>query len=305
MFLVNVKRILRTGFINFWRNGYVSLASVLIMVVTLFVIAAIILTSALLNSSLTAIKDKVDVNVYFVTDADENDVLTLKKSLEALPEVATVEYISREQALENFKTRHQDDELTLQALDELSDNPLGAVLNVRAKQTSQYESIAKFLEQKNSSDNSIIDKVNYYQNKNAIDKLTAMIDSGKQMGMFLTLVFVFISILITFNTIRLAIYISREEISVMKLVGASNMYVRGPFVVGGIMYGVFSAIMTLILLYPITYWLGPSTLTFFGGINVFAYYIANFGQIFLILVGSGIFIGAVSSYLAVRKYLSA
>ena len=131
-----------------------------------------------------------------------------------------------------------------------------------------------------------------------------MIDSGKRMGAFLTLVFVIISILITFNTIRLAIYISREEISIMKLVGASNMYIRGPFVVGGIMYGIFSAIVTLIILYPITYWLGPVTDAFFGGINVFSYYIAHFGEIFLILISAGIFIGAVSSYMAVRKYLA-
>lgn len=305
MFFVNVKRILRTGFVNFWRQGYVSLASVMVMIVTLFVISSIILSSALLSSSLELIKNKVDINVYFVTTAPEEDILLLKKSLEALPEVASIEYTSKATALENFKKRHEGDELTLQALQELNENPLGAVLNIRAKQTSQYETIAKFLESKNTSPaESIIDKVNYYQNKTAIDKLSVMIDSGQRMGAFLTLMFVIISILITFNTIRLAIYISREEISIMKLVGASNMYIRGPFVVGGIMYGIFSAVVTLIVLYPITYWLGPATEAFFGGINIFSYYIAHFAEIFFILFGAGIFIGAVSSYLAVRKYLS-
>lgn len=305
MIWTKIKRILRSGFVNFWRNGYVSLASVLVMIVTLFVISSIIFTSALLSSVLVTIKDKVDVNVYFVNEAPEEEILALKKQLEGLPEVAQVEYISRVEALATFKERHQNDEVTLQALDELGDNPLGAVLNIRAKETSQYESIATFLQNQQGVDGEpLIDKVTYYQNKEAIDALSRMIESAKKLGAVITIIFVLISILITFNTIRLAIYISREEISVMKLVGASNMHIRGPFVVGGILYGVLSALITLILLYPMTYWFGPYTERLFAGISVFGYYTANFGQMFMILFAAGIAIGAISSYLAVRKYLA-
>jgi cell division transport system permease protein len=89
----------------------------------------------------------------------------------------------------------------------------------------------------------------------------------------------------------------------MQLVGASNAYIRGPFVVEGILYGIVSAIITLILFYPLTYWLGPITQNFFGSMNLFTYYISNFGQISLLIVGAGIALGAVSSYLAVKKYL--
>lgn len=307
MLWLNIKRVFRSGFINFWRNGFVSLASVLVMVITLFVIGSIIFTSALLTSSLNQIKSKVDINVYLTTTAQEDDILALKKNLQSLPEVQSVEYITRDQALSNFKKRHENDELTLQALDELGDNPLGAILNIRAKETTQYENIATYLQGKNilSHDGVVfVDKVNYTQNKVAIQKLSNIIAAGQKLGLALSLVLSVISILITFNTIRLAIYISREEISVMKLVGASNKYIRGPFVIIGIMYGVVAGIITLLLFYPTTYWLGRATENFFTGINVFNYYISHFPQIFLIIIASGIVIGAVSSFLAVKKYLN-
>ena len=307
MFWINIKRVFRTSFVSFWRNGFVSLASVLVMVITLFVIGLLIFTGALLSASLLQLKDKVDVNVYFVTGAPEESILALKRSVEALPEVASVEYISRDEALAAFRGRHENDQLTLQALDELGNNPLGAALNIKAKETSQYETIADFLKNQNSlspSGTPIIDKVNYYQNKNAIDQLTRIIAASQKLGLAVAILFGIISILITFNTIRLAIYTAREEVSVMRLVGASSMYIRGPFVVSGLMYGLIAAIITLILFYPLVVWLGPVTADFFGGINLGSYYFHNFIQMFLIIVGSGMSLGALSSYLAVRKYLT-
>src|SRR3989338_10512319 len=113
MFWTKIKRVLRWSFASFWRNGFVSLAAVAVMTVTLFIIGSLIFTGTLLRTSINALKDKVDVNVYFVTSAPEEEIFHLKKSLEALPEVVKVEYVSREQALVDFKTRHQDDQLTL------------------------------------------------------------------------------------------------------------------------------------------------------------------------------------------------
>lgn len=306
MFFTKIKRILRGGFVSFWRNGYVSLAAVLVMTVTLSVITLIIFVGALLNSTLGSIKDKVDVNVYFVKTADEPRILTLKKSLESLPQVTKVEYVSRDQALQDFKTTHQNDQLTLSALDELNDNPLGASFNIRASDPSQYQSIVNFLKDISVSDQSgtnIIDRINYEQNKRAIDALSRIIEASKKLGTIVVIFFVIVSILITFNTIRLAIYIFRDEISVMRLVGASEMYIRGPFVTVGLMYGFVSGIVTLIILYPFAYWVGPITLNLGTGLNLFQYYLANFGPLFVVVVGSGLVLGAVSSYLAVKKYL--
>lgn len=304
---ISIKRIARSGFFSFWRNGFVSISSVLVMIITLSVITITIFSSAVLNASLQEIKNKVDINVYFVRTAVEEDIFALQKSLEALPEVKTpVEYVSREDALAVFRLKHQDDQFTLQALDELGENPLGASLNIRAKEPSQYEGIAEFLKSKSSlskDGTSIIDKVNYYQNKTAIDTLTKMIDSANRLGFILTLFLIGVSILITYNTIRLAIFMSKDEISVMRLVGASMMYIRGPFVVSGAIYGVVSGFITLALFFPITLWLGNATEEFFVGLNVFSYYIENFAQIFLIVIFSGAAIGAISSFLAVRKHL--
>jgi cell division transport system permease protein len=302
MLMLNLRRIFRTGFVQFWRNGVVSLSAVLVMVITLFVIAGVIFSSAMLKQTLESIKDKVDINVYFVTSASESEVLVAKEKIEKLSEVDFVAYISRDVALENFKEEHKDDRQTMDALSELDENPLGASLSIKAKEPSQYEEVANFLEQ-NYPTGSIVEKVNYFQNKQAIDVLTQIIDAGEKLGAIITVAFIIISILITLNTIRLAMFISRDEINVMKLVGASSNYIAGPFLVTGAVYGLVSAIITLIILWPVTFWLGPMTEKFFIETNVFQYYIASFGQIFLILIFAGIFIGSISSYLAIKRYL--
>ncbi|MEK7614522.1 MAG: permease-like cell division protein FtsX [Patescibacteria group bacterium] len=306
MLWTDIKRIVRSGTVNFSRATVVSLSSVFIFTITLFVIGSLILLNAVLGYSLEQIKEKVDVNVYFTTNAPEETVLAIQASLQKLPEVALAEYTSRDQALQNFKKRHEGDYLIAQSLEELGDNPLGASLNVRAKDPSQYESIVSFLEGGSAlvkSNASYIDKINYYQNKEVIDRLNKIIAGTKKVGFAVTLALVIISILITFNTIRLAIYISREEIGIMRLVGAGNHYIRGPFLIEGVLYGVISAVITMLIFWPVTAWLGKTTTMFFGGINLFDYYTSYFFQLFFILLLSGVFLGAVASFLAVRKYL--
>lgn len=300
------KRVIKAGFVSFWRNSFVSLASILVMTVTLFVIGSLLFLGATLDASLEQLERKVDVNVYFVTDAGEPDIIDLKERIEALPEVASVEYVSREAALERFRARHENDQLTLQALDELEENPLGASLNIRAVETSQYEGIAKFLQTEEAlgAETSIIDSVNYFQNKAAIDKLGSIMKAAENFGFALTVTLIVATVIITFNTIRLAIYSAREEIAVMRLVGASNMYIRGPFMFEGVMYGFIAGVITLLIFYPLTWWLGPATESFFGDINIFRYYIGEFLYMFGVIVGGGITLGVISSYLAVRKYLN-
>ncbi|MDB5238579.1 MAG: Cell division protein FtsX [Candidatus Kaiserbacteria bacterium] len=307
-FWVTSKRVARYGLAGFVRNGFVSLAAVLIMTITLFVVSGLMIAGAALSSTLTQLTNTVDVTVYFTTDATQDQINDIQNSLKALPEVASVAYVSREQALADFKTRHQDDQLTMQALDELGSNPLGAALEVRAKQTSQYEAIAQYLTTQQSAGTGsgvAIDKVNFYQNKTAIDRLTNIIDTSRRVGFVVAIILALSSLLISFNTIRLAIYTSRDEIGVMNLVGAGHWYVRGPFMIAGVLYGAVAGIAVLLLLYPITLWLGPGSERFLGTFNVFRYYTTSFPVIFLVIMGSGIALGALSSYLAVRRYLRA
>lgn len=301
----NTKRIIRSGFVGFWRNAFVSIAAIFVMTVALFVVGSTMMIDKLLNISLQNIQDKVDINVYFVVDADEPEIAALRTALSALPDVKEVTYTSREEALAQFSERHQNDETIMQGLEELGDNPLGASLSIRAKETSQYESIAQFLSDQQALEdpqNPVIDQVNFAKNRDAIAKLTHIINAVERSTFIAMVVLVAASILITFNTIRLAIYTTREEISVMRLVGASNAFIRGPFMLQGVMYGVAAGVLALLILYPIVLWLGPETESFFQ-FNLFSYFVQDFVRIFVTLVGAGVVLGMLSSTLAVARYL--
>jgi cell division transport system permease protein len=241
-----------------------------------------------------------------MTTATDSQIQTLQRSVSALPEVATTTYVSREAALAAFQERHKNDRLTMQALEELGTNPLGASLEIRAKETSQYEAIAKYLssqQEGNAELTGAIDKINFYQNQTAIERLTSIIDTSRTIGIALAIFFGIASILISFNTIRLAIYTSRDEIGVMNLVGASHWYVRGPFMIAGVLYGVISGLLVLVVLYPLTAWAGPGSERFLGTFNVFDYYTSAFPLLFVTVMVSGIALGSLSSFLAIRRYL--
>jgi cell division transport system permease protein len=308
---VAFKRIVRSGAINFWRSAFVSLAAIFVMTVALFMIASTMLDNYSLRQALEDLQEKVDINVYFVTTASEGEIASLKTALESLPEVAEVAYTSRDQALQEFRDRHSGDALTIQALDELGENPLGASLSIRAHQTSHYEGVAAFLADRQALEDPqspVIDRVNYARNQVAIDRLGDIIDDTQTTNTIRTSILLLLAIFVSFVTIRLAIHHSREEIGVMRLVGASNAFIRGPFVVTGIMQGLFAGVLVLILLYPalIFYESAFYPFPFFEEVSggmLLGYYVHNFPYFLLVLVGGGIIIGAVSSALAVSRYL--
>jgi cell division transport system permease protein len=304
--LTTGKRIARYGFIGFIRNGFVSLTAILIMTIALFVLSGFMIFGAALSAVLAQLTDKVDVTVYFMPTASSDQVTSMQNSLRALPEVSAVTYQSPDQALSDFRERHKNDQVELQALDVLGENPFGSALEIKAKETSQYETIANYIHTQETNSSNLaaaIHDVNFYENKTAIDRLSNIIQTSREVGIGLAIVLGLATILIVFNTIRLAIYTARDEIGVMNLVGASHWYVRGPFVISGILYGVISALIVLITLYPLTAWLGPGSERFFGTFNVFSYFVATFPLLFLVVMGSGVALGALSSYLAVRRYL--
>jgi len=298
---INLSRITKGGIVKFWRNGWISFATVLVMVVTLFVTGTLLLGNVILTSVLDSLEDKVDVTVYFRSDAPEGEVLAVKDSISKLGEVESVEYISREEALTRFSERHKNNALITQSLQELGDNPLGASLNVRAKDPSQYRTIASFLEANVIS--SILDKVNYRQNELVIERLSSILKTSQRIGVVVSLLLIAIAFLVAFNTIRMAIYTSREEIKIMKLVGASNWYTRGPFLVEGFLHGLFASIIATLVFFPITLWLGPQAQTFFGGPDMYIYFSSHFLQFFVILFLFGVSIGIISSSIAIRRYL--
>lgn len=291
---------------SFWRSGSVSFATVLIMTVTLAIIGFLMFLSAVLTHTLSSIRENVDVNVYFVTNAAEADIVAYQRRLADIPEVERVTYTSREEALQAFELRHAEDELVMQALEELGENPLGASLSVKAHDPSQYERIAEFLTNspaRDASGASIIDRVNYYQNKIVIDRLTGVIGATERAGALIVLIFALASAVIAFATVRLAIYTSRDEIAIMRLMGASNAYIRGPFVVAGVIAGALAGLIVLALYYPVAFYAGNALTAWLGGLNLFAHYTSHFALFFLVLVGAGILLGGIASYVAVRRYL--
>lgn len=316
MIFTTFKRITRTGFVNFWRNGFLSFSAIIMITLSLCSVGAIIFTSAFGRALIADVQDKVDINVYFSLSTSESDILALQKEIKTLTEVKEVNYVSREKSLEAFKTKWADNTLIMQGLEEIGDNPFPASLNIKAKDPGQYGSISTFLQNKNPLDSSktpIISKINYQENKLIIDRLGRIIPAVEKSGSVVAIILILIAIISVWNTIRLIIFTAKEEILIMKLVGASNIYVRGPLVVSGIMYGIIASIITLVLMAAIAYWSDMAILRFAGVqvasdfsliVNVFSTYFAqNFIQILIIIFGSGVLLGGVSSYVAARRYL--
>jgi len=303
--LTSIRRITKAGFVGFWRNAYVSLAAIFVLMVVLFVIGATMFVDQLLTTSLKTLQSKVDINVYFVPTASTEEISSIRTAIEALPDVSSVVFTSREEALANFRDKYGNNEITMQALNELGENPLGANIAIQARELSQYENISRFLEEQRAlatPQNPVIETVNYGRNREAIETLNSIIITVEKASSIITIVLILAAILITFNTIRLAIYTAREEISIMRLVGASNMFIRGPFLLQGIMYGFVAGVMSLLIWYPIMIWLGPRTESFFE-FNLFSYFVSDFSYIFATIVGTGIVLGFVSSALAIARYL--
>lgn len=300
------RRIVTAGLRGFYRNRTVSLSSIFILTITLSIITAFYLFRAIFGYTLDQITEKVDVRIYFTTDAKEEEITEVKSRIMGLPQVKSVTYTSREQALEEFRQKHAGDQLTLQALDELGTNPFGASLSVVAKDTSQYEAIAEQLSTGSpllGTAASSVDKINYYQLKESIDKLNNIIGWTNTVGFWLSMIFILMSCMIVYNTIRLAIFVYRDEIAVMKLVGASNMFIRGPFVVEAMLYALVATIATLIIFWPATIWVTKKTVFFFEGMNIHSYFVNHFFELAGLLFLSGVILAVISSLLAVRKYL--
>ncbi len=296
-----LKRVIKTGLLSFWRNRWISSATIGIMVITLGLITGLIILSAVTDAVLTDLEEKVDITVYFKLDIPENDILQVKEELELFPEVKMIEYVSRDEALVRFSESHKDNPLITQSLEELGDNPLEASLNIKAKEISEYVSIASFLESKRFS--SIIDTVNYQENRKVIERLSSIIGMARRSGYALSAVLLIVALLVTFNTIRLTIYSLKDEIGVMRLVGGSNWYIRGPFMVEGILYGLIASIITIILFLPVIAFLSPKLIGFLPGIELSSYFYSNFWEIFFLQTLIAVVLGVISSLIAMRRYL--
>jgi cell division transport system permease protein len=296
------KRLMVSASQDLTRNVWLNMATIIIIVIALFTVSVSLAIDAVGSYTLKTFQDKIDISIKFKDDAAEEKILNLKSDLENLSEVKTVNYVSKEQALINFKEAHVEDEYINQSIEELGDNPLFAVLNVKTNSLEQYETVDNYISGNNNYA-PIIKKIDYKENKEVIDNFSGALKNVHNGINGLTILFVIISILIAFNTIRLAMYSHRVEIEIMRLVGASNWYIKFPFIVEGAAFGVLGAVITMLLSYLLAITLSLRIEKIFPGFYIYDYFVNNAFALFggLILAGAGM--GVLSSLIAIRRYL--
>jgi len=294
-------RIIKYGIQGFKRNSWLSVTTIVVMTLTLLVFIGLILFSVLTSNTIDLLKEKIDISVYFKNETAEDDILKIKRSLESLAEVKIIEYISRDEALLIFKERHKDDTTISEAIDVLETNPLSASLNIKAKDPKDYPVITAYLNNENLKEQ--VEQVSYNQNQVVIDRLATIVDTVQKSGMVLILILSLVAVLVSLNAIMLAIHSTRDEIGIMRLVGATNMFIRGPYIVQGIFYGLISGILSIVFIAPIIYFSTPYIEMITPEINLWVYLMSHLFSLTGYQVIFGILLGSISSSIAVRKYL--
>src|SRR4030042_4425101 len=299
--LTKIKRIIKTGWKEFSRNIGLSMATIFIMIMVISLVTMLFLLKPVSDILIGNVQKRVDVSVYLKEDVNTDQIMELRSELSKIPEVKEINYVSKEEALETFIEMHKDDPVLIESLTEVGYNPFLASLNIKAWEASQYEQVANFLE--SDSFQNLIDKVAYYQRKPVIEKVFALANGVNKVGFFLGIIFGAIAVLLFFNTVRIAIHSSKEEISIMRLVGASNWFIRGPFLVQGVIVGFIAVIITLLITFCFSYFLNSKIMSLAPEINLWEIFISNLLILLLIQLATGVGLGIISSYIAVRKYL--
>lgn len=300
MFL-SFARIIKFGFQDIFRNIWLSLVTIIILILALFTINMLLVVSLIGETAVNAVHDKIDVNLYLKSTAKEDDVLALKAQIAGLSEVKEVSYISKQAALEAFTEKHQENQEILGALRELNINPLTPTLVIKPVNLEVFDNLINRL---NAFESPIIESRNFTNYKNLLLKINNITKKVTDAGLFLSSIFVFITMLVIYNSVRVAIYTHRRQINIMKLVGASNYFIQMPYLVSSVIYTLFGVLAIMLIFYPFLSLLQPYLETFFVGynINLLTYFYGNSIKIFGAQFLGAAFISIVASLVAVRKY---
>jgi len=302
---ITLTRICRYGLANFARNAWLTTAATVVMTVTLTIILATFTLHLVFNDTLADIRQKIDISVYLADNITDQQKTEFTNAIKAVPSVTTIDYISKAQARQDYVNQNSGDQQQLEALSVLGDsNPFPASLKVHVSNTDHLNDIAKLVAEK---------KYKAYQSKpaslngsrkDAIENIARAAQFSEIAGLAVSGLFLVLSIMVIFNTIRMAIFNRRDEIEIMKLIGAEKSFIRGPFIVEACLYGIFAAVVAITIMYLVLLSAGPSIASY--GINIgptikfFSQYPA---LIFLGELLAGVLIGIVSSFLAIRRYL--
>lgn len=300
-------RIVKAGFVNYWRNIWLSAAATMVMTITLVIFCILALLFGVTKYSVAAIQDRVDVSVYFKAGTAESKIQQLRQDLKNNRMVRDVVYVSADEALRNFRANNADDPLILDSLNELADNPLPATLQVKAYNLEDYPALAEEINQSAYKDE--FSKINFDDNRLLIERLSRALRFIVIGGLALVAIFSVIAILVIFNTITLTIYNRREEVEIMRLVGATNGYIRGPFLVEALLYSVVATLITGGLLLGLLVKLKTQLLLYVGDVTLIAgpaqfssWYMQWYSILGMLLV-LALLLSVISSVLAIRRYL--
>jgi len=295
------KRIIKTAAVSLWRNRWLSLASTLVMVITLVIISVFISLTIIANKITDSLEDKIDMAAYLKDSVSEDQIFELQKLITRREDVVAVYYVSKEEALERWKARNQEDE-NLRDIISSDDNPLPRSLEIKTEKPEGLEEIANLLDDQAYS--SLIKELSYKKNKDVVERLSKIARFISIFGWSLSAVFILISILVIYNTVRLTIFARSEEIDIMRLVGASSDYVRGPFLLEGVAYGIVGTIISSIILYFAFQFTLPWARGYLGGFDIGAGYLGiSFWMVVLMQLLVGILLGVFCSLFAIKKHL--
>lgn len=304
--LITFRRIITTGAVNFVRNAWLAIAAMAVMVVTLTIVLFSLITNATFNNTIKQITSKIDVSVYLKDSDTPEQTANLIHEIKQLPNVQSVVYASKAQVLQKYLEANSQNQGLISAVSQ-TDNPLPATIQIKPKDLNKLQDIKNFLAQKDVAALQS-DQPSYSgDRKEAIDKITHATNILQRAGIATVLIFAIISVLIIFNTIQMAIFNRRDELTIMRLLGASTWYIRGPFVVESIIYGIISALVSVLIIHSM-FIAAHSTLeaTSLGLLDInysSQYFSSHFWLLLLLQLLVGILIGAVSSTVATRRYL--
>lgn len=302
--MLQIWRIIQAGGRNFIRNAWLSTAATAVMTVTLTIVLISFISNSALTSTIKGVTDKITLSIYLKDGISSQQQDYIRQRLDATGNVQDIAYVSKEEALARFREKNKHNPLQLQAID-IAGNTLPASFEVRVKDRNKLDDVVKvtslpavrpLLDEKNPASLA-------GSRKDAIDNIIRGSNFVIQLGMVASVIFVVISTLIIFNTIRMAIFTRRDEIEIMKLVGATKWFIRGPFLVESALYGIIAAFIATSLAYTGLLGFGPKLTNYIdvqSTIDLFRTYpaVIIMGEMFL-----GICIGAFSSLLAMSRYL--
>jgi cell division transport system permease protein len=303
---ITAERIVKTGIVNFGRNVWLAIAAIAMMVITLTILLFAVVASVTFNHTIADITSHIDVSVYLKEGITDSQRTNLIKQVRQVDNVEAVTYISKEQALKTYEQQNATNSDLLAAISQ-TDNPLPASLTIKPKDANNLEPIRAFIARPDIRALQSDPSNDSGDRRKAIDNITKATHFFQQAGIVGIIVFVVISMLIIFNTIRMAIFNRRDELVIMRLLGASTAFIRGPFVVETMIYGLIAALISLAACAAL-FKIAASTLqaSSLGLLDIGysdRFFTTNLFKILTLQIAIGILIGAVSSGIATRRYL--